>query len=410
MEIETKNSALSVCSVALLIAGCTIGAGILGLPIQTGLAGALPSLIGICTAWLFMYISGLVIIERFIQAEDNSINLPTIFQRAFGRTGKYVATLGYLINYYGVMVAYLSASSSVLAYLVPLNIPQWGFLLIFFIPSTIITLVGLKYAMRANNFFMLVLGVSFAVLLFFTFKNSAPQRLLRTDWPLLPGAMPLILTAFVYHNIIPSFCVKLKNDHKSIRKALLIGTLIPLGINLLWTFAVIGALPLDGETGSIVSAFQKNQPATVPLSECLKSEYITGAGMIFSLAAIFTSYVSIAHGLGKFFKDLTSGIKRDGGKIGNIFLTFGPPLVVALIYPDFFLKALDIAGGVGVVLIFGILPSLMLINSRKKTAVKTATGIALLIIFLIFMGLEIGQELGLFNIKASTENWKLIQK
>jgi tyrosine-specific transport protein len=221
--------------------------------------------------------------------------------------------------------------------------------------------------------------------------------------------MPLILTAFVYHNIIPSFCVKLKNDHKSIRKALLIGTLIPLAINLLWTFAVIGALPLDGETGSLVSAFKKNQPATVPLSEYLKSEYITGAGMVFSLAAIFTSYVSIAHGLGKFFKDLTSGIKHDGGKIGNIFLTFGPPLIVALIYPDFFLKALDLAGGVGVVLIFGILPSLMLIR-RKKTALRITIGIVLLIIFIIFMALELGQEMGLFKVSAETENWKLVHK
>jgi tyrosine-specific transport protein len=273
----------------------------------------------------------------------------------------------------------------------------------------LITLVGLKYVMRANNFFMLILGVSFVALLCLTFRDAEPKRLLRVDWPLLPGAMPLILTAFVYHNIIPSFCVKLKNDHKSIRKALLIGTLIPLGINLLWTFAVIGALPLDGETGSLVSAFTKNQPATVPLSEFLKSNFITWTGMIFSLAAIFTSYVSIAHGLGKFFKDLTSNIKHNGGEVGNILLTFGPPLAVAIIYPDFFLKALDIAGGVGVVLIFGILPSLMLIR-RRKTATRTIIGIVLLIIFIVFMTLEVGQEMGIFKIKADTENWKLIHK
>ena len=44
----------SVGSAALLIAGTALGAGVLALPIQTGLAGLVPAVAGIILVWMTM--------------------------------------------------------------------------------------------------------------------------------------------------------------------------------------------------------------------------------------------------------------------------------------------------------------------------------------------------------------------
>jgi tyrosine-specific transport protein len=406
MDKEAEAKQLPLWTVSLLIAGSTIGAGILGLPVKTGLAGFVPSLTGISLGWLFMFISGWVIAERFIRCEKDSDDLPTVFQKAFGPVGKYVAITGYLINYYGIMVAYLCASIAVVKYVFPVQqLPNWTYLMIFFIPATVLTLFGLKYILKANAFFMFLLGASFLLMLIMTSRHIEVKRLTYTDWAFLPSAMPLIITAFVYHNIIPSVCRRLEGQPKTIWKAMLIGTLIPLVVNILWTLVILGALPLDGEgSGNILYAYEHNNPGTLPLATNLKSKLITTSGMVFSLAAIFTSYVSVAIGLKGFFKDIISPLKL---KVSNQWakaLTFLPPLAVALIYPDLFLSALNISGGVGVVMIFGILPSLMLITASKRVW-KRILGRILLAFSIIIMLLEIAQEIGWLDIKPNVEIW-----
>lgn len=47
----------------LLITGSCVGAGMLGLPILTGLSGFAPSLVMFVLVWLFMTITGLLLVE-----------------------------------------------------------------------------------------------------------------------------------------------------------------------------------------------------------------------------------------------------------------------------------------------------------------------------------------------------------
>ena len=66
-------------------------------------------------------------------------------------------------------------------------------------------------------------------------------------------------------------------------------------------------------------------------------------------------------------------------------------MAVAIIFPNFFLGALNFAGGVGGVLIFGIFPALILIKYAKGYG-KRICGILLIIIFIYLMGFELLQE------------------
>ena len=396
----------SVFSVALLIAGATIGAGILGLPVQTGLSGFLPTLFGTVIIWILMSITAFIIAERFMRAGNYANDFPTIFREDFGVIGKYLSVIGYLINYYGVMVAYLCAAASILAFLVPIPLPSWIFLLIFFIPTAIVTLYGLTYVLRANALFMIALFVTFAILLVMVGQKIMPSRLLFTDWPFLPAAMPIILNAFLFHNILPAVTRSLEHDRLAIYKSIILGTTIACVINLLWVIVVIGALPMTNVKGgeSLLYAFLHNQPATVPLASLLKSKIITIAGMVFSFCAIFTSFVSVVIGLRGFLRDFISSTFKIDNTVLTVLATFIPPLTVAIIFPHFFLGALNFAGGVGGVLIFGIFPALILIKYAKGYG-KRICGVLLLIIFIYLMGVELLQEFGVTHIKPNVELW-----
>ena len=395
-----------IISVGLLIAGATIGAGILGLPVQTGLSGFFPTLFGTLAIWILMTITALIIAERFMMTGNYINDFSTVFKEDFGVFGKYLSVLGYLINYYGVMVAYLCAASTILAYLIPIPLPSWIFLLIFFIPTAAVTLYGLVYVLRANSFFMLMLFITFAILLVLVGHKVIGSRLLFTDWPFLPAAMPIILNAFLFHNILPAVTRSLEHDRKAIYKSIILGTSIACAINLLWVVVVIGALPMKSDTGgeSLLYAFLHNQPATVPLASLLNSKTITITGMIFSFCAIFTSFVSVVIGLKGFLRDFIASTFKLDNNILVIIATFTPPLVVAILFPNFFLGALNFAGGVGGVLIFGVFPALILIKYAKKFS-KKIWGIILLIIFIYLMTFELLQEVGVLKINPSVESW-----
>ena len=91
-----------------------------------------------------------------------------------------------------------------------------------------------------------------------------------------------------------------------------------------------------------------------------------------------------------------------------VIFSFGPPLVIGMIYPDIFLQSLDVVGGVGIVVLFGILPSIIAIMKAKRLF----TRILCLLIFLLFvgfLGLEIMQECGVLNIHPDVEHWETMQ-
>ena len=399
-HVSVKKNA-TVFSLALLIAGATIGAGVLGLPVQTGLSGFIPSTIGILLIWVIMTFTAIVLAERFMRSNAVATDYPSIYKQDFGSVGKYLCIIGYLINYYGIMVAYLCGSAVILAFLIPISLPQNVFLLFFFIPTTIITLFGLAYVLKANVLFMLLLGISFIALIIMTAGKMQASNLAYTDWSFLIPATPVILTTFLFHNIIPPICRSLENNRGKIWTTIIVGTSLSCGIVLIWNFVTIGAVPMGGAgKGNLLYAYLNAEPATVPLATKLNSEMITIAGMVFSLCAIFTSFISVVIGLRGFIRDIMVSTFKIDNKNINIILTLAPSLIISLFFPNLFLGALDIAGGVGGVLIFGVFPAMMLIKYSKNILSPKAIIGLILFLFLVFLILmDIAQVFHIIEIK-----------
>ena len=394
---------------SLLVTGMTIGAGILALPVKTGMAGIIPSLVSIFLVWVLMVGTAAIFIYKFTHPETRSRDYPTLFQDELGTKGRWVSVFGYLVNYYGILVAYLTGAAAILVTLVPLNITSHMWMVVFFILFTGLALRGADRAKNANAVIMIAMLGSFGVLLYLAGKQIDVNRYIHQEWLLVPSIIPIIVVAFAFHNVIPFICKNLDGDQKASFKAVLLGSSVAVVMNIVWMVVVVGALPLAGPgKATIFNALQQNYPATIPLSLALHSKMITAAGMFFALTAIATSYIPTTVALRGFMQGLLSLHFKNPNKYVVLLLAFGPPFFVAMVYPNIFIKAVDLAGGFGVLIVFGILPSLIMIKIATGGGKLLKAIAALMIIcFSLLMVCEIAQETGLFKAVRSKEYWQI---
>jgi tyrosine-specific transport protein len=80
--------------------------------------------------------------------------------------------------------------------------------------------------------------------------------------------------------------------------------------------------------------------------------------------AILTSFLAQSLSLSHFLDDGLQAKKTAFAQIGICILTLLPPLILALSFPNLFYTALNFAGGICTVVLFGIIPALMIWKGR----------------------------------------------
>ncbi|CAG36090.1 related to tyrosine-specific transport protein [Desulfotalea psychrophila LSv54] len=220
-----------------------------------------------------------------------------------------------------------------------------------------------------------------------------------------PLRSPVILCAFHFHNIIPTICRDMDWDISAISRAMLLGMVIGFIMNFIWVAIGIGVLPLTIGTNSIVSSFQHGLPATVPIGHILANPYFSAVAIIFSLTAICTSYAANGIGLMDFNRDLLGG----GSKTKIVTATFLPPLIIAILFPSIFLKAIGVVGGVGIALLFGVLPA-VIFYMKSKTLSKKILAICIGLLFASALAIDLCNDFGLINTDRILQEIQQVQQ
>jgi len=197
------------------------------------------------------------------------------------------------------------------------------------------------------------------------------------------------------------------NDVKLLRKAIIMGSLIPLLLYIVWQFAVKGILPLTGphsfeiviKNGSSVGDLMGN------LAALIKQKQIGFIMNLFSHIALTTSFLGVSLALFDFLSDVVEKDHRRTRRQVIAALTFIPPLLFTLFYPKGFLLALGYAA-IFVAFTCLIQPALMTIKLRHSTELKSPYRVAggyVPIVLVLFGGvliivLEIMNRFGLLPV------------
>lgn len=353
-EATLKREPGSLTGSVLLVAGTTVGAGILAIPAVTQEAGFLASAVTCLLCWLYMVVTGLLVAEvnvnTMCELGSGGVSLVSMAMRTLGKGGVQVACWSYLFIHYALLVAYVARSSEAITSF--LGIPLWESAIIFTSIFGGICYFGSQQAIGAiNGFLVFGILVSFAVLVGVAAGDIEWSSLLQVNIKAVPQSIPIICLSFVYQNVVPVLCTNLEGNLPEVRTAIVLGTAIPLVMFLVWDAVILGTISHLNASGVHV---------VDPLLQLRSTSGIVGPIVeIFSFLAIGTSYIGFVLGLTDFLSDL---LKLPSGRRQQplpYFLTTIPPLVLALLNPDIFFKALDFAGTYGVLLLFGILPAAM---------------------------------------------------
>ena len=347
----------------LLVAGCCVGAGMLGLPVLSAQAGFQPSLVMFFICWLFMLCTGLLLLEVNLWF-GGDISIITMAKRTLGPTGQIASWLVFLFLFYSLMVAYVAASGSLITdFIGEATGNYWhhgvgGFL--FCLLFGALLYLGTGAVDWFNRLLMLGLIISYVSLVGVGASHVKPKLLQHRDWSAVTTVIPAVIISFGFHNLIPSLTTYFDSDVKSLKWAIILGSMIPLFIYLLWQWIILGIVPLQ----EFKEALDQGEIATEALKNAVGVSWIVDVAQAFALFAIVTSFLSVSLSFVDFLADGLNIKKTPKGKVILALLVLGPPFLCALLYPTIFLVALNTAGGFGAVILFGILPALMVWKGR----------------------------------------------
>ncbi len=373
---------------SLLIAGCCIGAGMLGIPVVTAQAGFYPSLLFFIVAWAFMALAGVLLSKIVLSFNTPDIHLVSMAEKSFGRIGKILAWLLFTFLFYAIMTAYVIAASVLIS----------DFTGISFYASSLILVVGMFLAIARgvslvdsiNRYLLFGMLACYFLLVAFGINQVQLEGLTRADYNAAWVSLPLLMICFGFHNLIPSLVTYLKRDEKALKRAILSGSLIALVIYLLWEFVILGLVP-EAKISEWIDAEKKGELVTQVLADTVGSKSVVVFSRGFAFLAIATSFLPVAYSFLDFLRDGLCEVHKTASNKTLALAVLIPPLALSLSDPHIFLEALDFAGGVCTMGIFGILPALM---AAKWGVVKPYFWLPVLAGSIFVFCIELAHQLG----------------
>jgi tyrosine-specific transport protein len=351
----------------LLISGTAIGASILALPIVTRHNGFFPTTLAFVICWFFMTLAALLLLEvnlRFTGEKD----FISMVEATLGKWSKWIAWVTYLLLLYTLIALYLTGCSAWLVKIVQsLGIDFSSNIAVLTMALVIGLIVSYGTGMvdYINRYFVLGLVISYGILIGCAMPSIELTKVVESQFVGLTATFPVIVSAFGFSVVLPSLTNYLDRDLKSLRFAVIVGSLIPLLVYLIWEFVTLGIIPKTGVESLQSLALYHNDGTGVALAleKMSGNLWITQSSRWFAIFAIVTSLLGVSLALHHFLQD---GLKIKKAKKDQVLLgiaTFLPPTLAVLFYPAAFNEILGIAG-ILVAVLLGILPAVMAWRSR----------------------------------------------
>ena len=352
------------------MAGTAVGAGMFSLPvISSGMWFEWSALLLVCT-WFCMFHSSLFIMEANLNYIPGS-SFDTFVGDLLGSRWNLLNNISLCFILYILSYAYISGGGSIVAHTIKsifdfdapiilsgmlfslgLALCVWcGTALIGRLSTVLVAGMLISFLLSVHGF---VLHVEIRTL----FNSKAEHAIY------ILAAIPYFMTSFGYHGCVPSLIKYYSSNVRMVKGCLLFGSVLALSFYLIWLAATLGNIPREefakisasgGNIGDLVNALRSKTDATL-LSNTLA---------IFANMAVVSSFLGVTLGLFDFIADKFNFMDNSYGRFKTAAITFCPPAIGGLFFPNGFIYAIGLAGMFAC--IFGsIVPALAAKRSRLK--------------------------------------------
>ena len=379
----TKTFDLKFVTAVSIITGTSIGAGMLGLPVETARAGFLPSICLFFLTWFITIATGILFTEVILSSPPRS-NYISLSRRILGNKFTSAVFALYILLFYSLIAAYTKGIGVILSNDFGIVKTSWDGSFFFIIGFLPLMYFGTNLIGRINGFLTFVLLISFFMLISIGNQSISFDLLKNQNWSLSLFSLPLIISSFGFHGTLPSLVDYLERDKRKIQRAIVVGSTITLIIYLSWELFILGSIPLNGEI-SLLSAWEKDQTAISPLSQLSGNSIVWNLAHIFSLAAIITSFLGVSIGLVDFLVDAFQLKKDFITKTSLLVSLYVSALLLSMTELRIFYLSLNYGAGLAGIFLLVFLPAFMMYKSNNKTDETVFFGSRKVILSLIFV-------------------------
>lgn len=316
-------------SISILIGTC-IGAGIFGLPYVI-------SKVGLVVGFFYIAILGMIMTATCLAYGEVVLRTPgkhQFPQYAFiylGSWAKKIAFTSMAIGFYGALIAYTMMVGNFLFLM--LN-PFLGgklciYQLIYFVFVAIALFLGLGMIKKLEKILIFVVLCLISLLIIFGLPNIKIENLTGFQWPYLFLPYGVILFAITGMSAVPDMKTILADKKKKLKKAIIIGNVIPIAIYLIVCLIIVG-----------LSGTATTESAIVNLKDSLGNvAFFIGA--IFGCLTMTTSFLS----LGLVLKEVYQFDFHLSKNLSWALVVF-PPIIIVLLNFLSFIEVLGMAGAI----------------------------------------------------------------
>lgn len=296
-------------------------------------------------------------------------NMISMASATLGKPGILVAWLSYLFLLYTLLSAYISGGADVLGGLLKLlhiQAREWKLITLFTLVFGIVVYGGIRKVDLLNRGLMFAKLGAYLLLTLLIAPYIKVEHFESGEMRYITATIMILITSYGFAIIVPSLRDYFNDDIPALKNVIFIGSLIPLLCYIAWDAVIMGTLTATGDHG-LATLMQDTHPTStlaLMLSETVHNKTITTLFNFFTSICMLTAFLGVSLCLISFLSDGLNLVKQGRQGLGLFLLTFLPPLLVVIYYPDAYLYALNYAGFFCVILLL-LLPALMSYFGRK---------------------------------------------
>lgn len=332
-----------------VLVGTTIGAGIFAIPYVAYKAGFLMTLFWLIfltlVTLLLNFSYGKVVIKT--SGDHQLTGYGKIY---FGNIGKWLGFAAILVGQYGALLAYIIGVGKFLGLIFATPENSFLFSLVFFAAGATVVYFGLRFVSELEGVIVLLMIALLFLLAILGYQKTSPSYFEFGAWNLEFFFLPfgVIFAALSGYAVIPEMEEILRKERQNLPKAIIIGTLIPAFVYLIFMTVVVG-----------ISGPKTSEEAIAGLIPFF-SPLIIKLGAFFGILAMGSSFLTLAFVLREtFFRDF-----KLPKRISWALATF-PPLILFLLGGRSFVGVLSTSGA-----LMGLLTTALIFALGLKAAVK----------------------------------------